>query len=228
MPAASADQLVEAPWGYQKSKVDVDYTRCHCPWGIWVDCVIPLLAGTYSYDQLCDLLCQKGCGVYPAGKDVVWFLGISLSAKLVCAAICSFLSAHGREIDVASNSTSVSKPFSGLPEISTSYVDKCPDSVMTCSSDHPFTFTSNYTLSSQNFALNLDTPFSAPSVRSMLSPHQAMEVLTSSDGQNFLGLFYGSIDNPARCPPTTQRQLTLSRCYRLVTHHSYEANCQQL
>jgi hypothetical protein len=84
-----------------------------------------------------------------------------------------------------------SKGSLDFSEVSTPYVDTCPDVISVCSTDHPFTFSSDYILSSRHLAMNTKTPFSLRVAHKCYRLIQATKTLQEGDGYLQFGLYYG-------------------------------------
>jgi len=77
-----------------------------------------------------------------------------------------------------------------IPALSHSYVKECPANA-TCHPAFPFTFSSNYTLHSSHFGLNIKSPFSLSVYETCYRPPQVVVALNHTDDPFEFALLYG-------------------------------------
>lgn len=101
--------------------------------------------------------------------------------------VLSLLDRGSLNSSLKSVSQTVPIPF---PALSHSYVKECPANA-TCHPAFPFTFSSNYTLHSSHFGLNIKSPFSISVYETCYRPPQAVVALNHTADPFEFALLYG-------------------------------------
>jgi hypothetical protein len=141
------------------------------------------------------------------------------SAKLSQLADAGFAVVDGNQFKSNWDSSLAS---ASLPAVTTSFVSNCPPNVSACSSEYPFTFSANYTLYREHFALNVDIPFSLQVIDTCYRLTQATAPLNSSNPDvHEVGYFYGPLNTFGDIQNYTDTEDTDTRFvpgYRMSQH----------
>ena len=121
------------------------------------------------------LIVSTNCGYYP---NLSYAEPWAFTRQKITFADASFISADRTETN--SSAGRIATKLARLPTPSQSYVRRCPAGV-TCHPDYPFTFSSNYNLTSGHFGLNLDMSFYIQILQTCYRPIQAVDM--NSDGR---------------------------------------------
>ena len=135
------------------------------------------------------LIAPTDCGYHSNNASLHGWSYLILKRRFADA---TFLSVDQNGTKSAPGGSRRTTNLAPLPSPTQSYVRQCPAGA-TCHPDYPFTFSSDYTLTSKHFGLNLDTPFSIRVSDTCYRPIQAHAQINTSDSVRYC-LKYGTVN----------------------------------
>jgi hypothetical protein len=152
--------------------------------------VIVALVPTTDYGRIVPY----DCGLLPRNSESEERLVI---AKLNRWANAAFASVDGYGVSSDKEESESTHTAVSFPQVIPTMVNECsPEVSGVCSAEHSFTFSANYTLYREHFALNIDIPFSLQVLETCYRPIQATAALpnTDPDPVHPIGYFYGPVN----------------------------------